>query len=53
MLVAHGVPLVNGRTFAELGHFAAVLTGLACYPPARGLPRRKTERAPRSNVPAQ
>ncbi|MGP3635514.1 rhomboid-like protein [Streptomyces sp. 24-1644] len=53
VLVAHGVPLVSGRTFAELGHCTAVLTGFACYPLVRGLPRRKTGRAPRSNVPAQ
>ncbi|MFJ8350003.1 rhomboid-like protein [Streptomyces sp. NPDC094153] len=32
----YGVSLATGRTFSDLGHFAAVLIGLGCYPLARG-----------------
>ncbi|MFB6656404.1 rhomboid-like protein [Streptomyces microflavus] len=40
VLVFYGIPLVaDGRTFTDVGHFTAVLTGLACYPLARS--RRK------------
>ncbi|MEW2068550.1 rhomboid-like protein [Streptomyces sp. NPDC007346] len=36
VLVFYGVPLVaDGRTFTDLGHVTAVLTGLACYPLTR------------------
>ncbi|QNE75844.1 hypothetical protein F0344_15460 [Streptomyces finlayi] len=45
VLVAHAVPLVSGSTFAELGHSTAVLTGLACYPLVRALPRCETRGA--------
>ncbi|MET8126309.1 rhomboid-like protein [Streptomyces sp. NPDC005065] len=36
VLVDYGVPLITGRTFTDLGHFAAALIGLACYPLTRG-----------------
>lgn len=29
-------PLIHNRTFTDLGHFSAVLVGLACYPIVRG-----------------
>ncbi|MET9364136.1 rhomboid-like protein [Streptomyces sp. NPDC006632] len=32
VLVLYGAPLLSGRTFTDLGHFASVLIGLACYP---------------------
>ncbi|MFI7238733.1 rhomboid-like protein [Streptomyces cyaneofuscatus] len=36
VLVFYGIPLVaDGRTFTDVGHFTAVLTGLACYPLTR------------------
>ncbi|MEV1091881.1 rhomboid-like protein [Streptomyces microflavus] len=42
VLVFYGIPLVaDGRTFTDVGHFTAVLTGLACYPLARS--RRKAQ----------
>lgn len=46
VLVFYGVPLAaEGRTVTDLSHFAAVLTGLACYPLTRN-PRtaQETER---------
>ncbi|MFE3524150.1 rhomboid-like protein [Streptomyces sp. NPDC059161] len=36
VLVVYGAPLLSGRTFTDLGHFASVLIGLACYPLTRG-----------------
>ncbi|WP_405685715.1 hypothetical protein OG204_16470 [Streptomyces sp. NBC_01387] len=36
VLVVYGTPLITGRTFTDLGHFVAVLIGLACYPLTRG-----------------
>ncbi|MFD7164015.1 rhomboid-like protein [Streptomyces violascens] len=36
ILVIYGAPLLGGRTFTDLGHFASVLIGLACYPLTRG-----------------
>lgn len=44
-LVFFGVPLLTGRTFTDLGHFTAVLIGLACFPLAagRGRARKSTE----------
>lgn len=43
VLVFYGIPLVaDGRTFTDVGHFTAVLTGLACYPLTRA--RRKTQK---------
>ncbi|MEV7426367.1 rhomboid-like protein [Streptomyces sp. NPDC091212] len=36
VLIFFGIPLIAGRTFTDLGHFSAVLIGLACYPIARG-----------------
>ncbi|MEU6476263.1 rhomboid-like protein [Streptomyces sp. NPDC047017] len=36
VLVFFGMPLLTGRTFTDLGHFTAVLIGLACYPLVRG-----------------
>ncbi|MFE7466570.1 rhomboid-like protein [Streptomyces sp. NPDC057499] len=35
VLVFYGIPLITGRTFTDLGHFSAVLIGLACYPLTR------------------
>lgn len=34
----YGLALVHGRTFTDVGHFTAVLLGLACYPLTRGRP---------------
>ncbi|MFI5806530.1 rhomboid-like protein [Streptomyces sp. NPDC051561] len=42
VLTFYALPLVNGRTFTDLGHFSAVLLGLACYP----LTRRRHPRSP-------
>ncbi|MFE9372744.1 rhomboid-like protein [Streptomyces sp. NPDC006711] len=36
VLVLYGAPLLDGRTFTDLGHFASVLIGLAWYPLTRG-----------------
>ncbi|MFF4186919.1 rhomboid-like protein [Streptomyces sp. NPDC001691] len=36
VLVLYTAPLLDGRTFTDLGHFASVLIGLACYPLTRG-----------------
>ncbi|MFF9457667.1 rhomboid-like protein [Streptomyces flaveolus] len=36
VLLVYGVPLIGGHTFTDLGHFSAVLIGLACYPLTRG-----------------
>ncbi|MEU6848170.1 rhomboid-like protein [Streptomyces sp. NPDC046716] len=38
VLVVYGAPLVTGRTFTDLGHFASVLIGLACFPLTRDRP---------------
>ncbi|MFF9350824.1 rhomboid-like protein [Streptomyces sp. NPDC014734] len=38
VLVFYGVPLITGRSFTDLGHFTAVLIGLACYPLTRDRP---------------
>ncbi|MCX4725642.1 rhomboid-like protein [Streptomyces sp. NPDC090052] len=37
VLAVFGLPLFTDRTFTDLGHFASVLIGLACYPLTRGL----------------
>ncbi len=38
--VFYAIPLISGRsTFTDLGHFTAVLIGLACYPLTRGRAR--------------
>ncbi|WP_406016514.1 hypothetical protein OG520_18030 [Streptomyces sp. NBC_00984] len=42
VLVIYGVPLIAGRSFTDLGHFTAVLIGLACYPLAWSRQRTKT-----------
>ncbi|MFG3528718.1 rhomboid-like protein [Streptomyces sp. NPDC047917] len=42
VLVFYGIPLVTGRTFTDLGHFTAVLIGLACYPLTRARSRHGT-----------
>lgn len=45
VLVFYGVPLVgDGRTFTDLGHFTAVLVGLACYPLTRNGRRERDRR---------
>ncbi|MEU6991638.1 rhomboid-like protein [Streptomyces sp. NPDC046465] len=36
VVAVYGTPLITGRTFTDLGHFTAVLIGLACYPLTRG-----------------
>ncbi|MEV7087715.1 rhomboid-like protein [Streptomyces sp. NPDC093085] len=36
VLIFFGTPLVIGRSFTDLGHFAAVVIGLGCYPLTRG-----------------
>ncbi|MFG3202874.1 rhomboid-like protein [Streptomyces sp. NPDC048192] len=36
VLVVFGLPLAQGRTFTELGHFVSVLIGLACHPLTKG-----------------
>ncbi|MCB5910180.1 rhomboid-like protein [Streptomyces pinistramenti] len=38
VLAFHGAPLLAGRNFTDIGHFASVLIGLACYPLVRGRP---------------
>ncbi|GAA1967544.1 rhomboid-like protein [Kitasatospora viridis] len=38
LLVFYLVPLVSSHTFTDLGHFCAVLIGLAFYPITRGRP---------------
>ncbi|MFE0423503.1 rhomboid-like protein [Streptomyces sp. NPDC058953] len=35
VLAVYGLPLASGPTFTDLGHFTAVLIGLACYPLTR------------------
>lgn len=46
VVVFYGVPLITGRTFTDLGHFASVLIGLACYPLARSRSRQQTNTPP-------
>ncbi|MER5468024.1 rhomboid-like protein [Streptomyces sp. NPDC002685] len=36
VLAVYGVPFLTARTLTDLGHFASVLIGLACYPMVRG-----------------
>jgi hypothetical protein len=36
ILVVFALPLAEGRTFTELGHFVSVLIGLACCPLTKG-----------------
>lgn len=43
VLVFYGIPLVTGRSFTDLGHFTAVLIGLACYPLTPARSRHRTE----------
>ncbi|MDH6575640.1 rhomboid-like protein [Kitasatospora sp. MAP5-34] len=38
LLLFYLYPLLTSRTFADLGHFCAVLIGLGCYPVTRGRP---------------
>lgn len=40
VLLFYGLALVDDRTFTDIGHFTAVLLGLACYPLTRGRPGR-------------
>jgi len=35
VLVVYGYPLIDNRTFTDVGHLTAVLVGLACYPVVR------------------
>ncbi|MFE3115159.1 rhomboid-like protein [Streptomyces niveus] len=39
VVIFYGVPLFAGPDFTDIGHFSAVLIGLACYPLTRGRPR--------------
>ncbi|MFD6990327.1 rhomboid-like protein [Streptomyces sp. NPDC059943] len=39
VLIFYGVPLIAGPGFTDVGHFTAVLIGLACYPLTRARPR--------------
>ncbi|MEV6161419.1 rhomboid-like protein [Streptomyces sp. NPDC052052] len=41
VLVFYGIPLAAGPAFTDVGHFTAVLIGLACYPLTRHRPRTK------------
>jgi hypothetical protein len=41
VLVIYAVPLVTGATFTDIGHFTAVLIGLACYPLTHTHPKTK------------
>lgn len=45
VLIIFSLPLIEGRTFTDLGHFVSMLIGLACYPlvPGRGTARKSTE----------
>ncbi|GHE00115.1 rhomboid-like protein [Streptomyces alanosinicus] len=36
VLIFFGLPLAEGPTFTDLGHFLSVLVGLSCYPLVRG-----------------
>ncbi|AKJ12368.1 membrane protein [Streptomyces incarnatus] len=36
VLVVFALPLTEGSTFTDLGHFVSALIGLACYPLTRG-----------------
>lgn len=51
ILIVFTLPLVQGRTFTELGHLVSVLIGLACYPLTRGRGKawnpKETPAAPR------
>ncbi|MET9553470.1 rhomboid-like protein [Streptomyces sp. NPDC006645] len=38
VVILHGVPLLARPDFTDIGHFSAVLIGLACYPLAQGHP---------------
>ncbi|WEO96706.1 rhomboid-like protein [Streptomyces sp. FXJ1.172] len=36
VLAVFALPLIEGRSFTDLGHFVSALIGLACYPLVRG-----------------
>ncbi|MBS2967093.1 hypothetical protein KGA66_28930 [Actinocrinis puniceicyclus] len=36
LVIYYGAALLSDRTFTDVGHFAALLLGFACYPLARG-----------------
>ncbi|MEV6755001.1 rhomboid-like protein [Streptomyces sp. NPDC051214] len=46
VLTVYGTPLITGRTFTDLGHFTAVLIGLACHPLTRSAVRPAPKRRP-------
>ncbi|MEU8891393.1 rhomboid-like protein [Streptomyces sp. NPDC048442] len=48
VLTFYALPLVTGRTFTDVGHFSAVLIGLACYPLTRSRPSGRPARRPPS-----
>ena len=50
LLVGYAVPLTAGPTFTDLGHFVAVLIGLACYPLVRGVAQRNGRRNPKETA---
>ncbi|MEU6538127.1 rhomboid-like protein [Streptomyces sp. NPDC047000] len=45
--VLYALPLVEGPTFTDIGHFSSLLIGLACYPLVRG---RENVRNPKETV---
>ncbi|MGW1108246.1 rhomboid-like protein [Streptomyces sp. NPDC002540] len=45
VVVFYGIPLIVGPTFTDVGHFTAVLIGLACYPLTRSRHGTKTRPA--------
>ncbi|MFJ9677838.1 rhomboid-like protein [Streptomyces sp. NPDC101194] len=42
VVVFYGIPLITGPDFTDVGHFTAVLIGLACYPLTRSRHGTKT-----------
>jgi len=42
VVIWYAIPLFDGRTFTDIGHFTALLIGFACYPLTRGRPGPRT-----------
>ncbi|MFF4097762.1 rhomboid-like protein [Streptomyces sp. NPDC001834] len=53
VLLFYGIPLIIGPNFTDLGHFTAVLIGLACYPLARSRLRPEERSGPQSREEAR
>ncbi|MGW7413147.1 rhomboid-like protein [Streptomyces sp. NPDC054863] len=51
VLTFYALPLVTGRTFTDVGHFSAVLIGLACYPLTRGRQPGRSDQPGRPDQP--